>query len=408
VATFVLFALGPLLLFAWQSHRRVTAVLTTTAAEKARQDVKTAGVMLLERLALAARQLAYEGTGESETIAETGDPFALGLLDPQTPAELADRDALLRLRGDELWLVTSGSDGSFLAGRVDPAYVFDPDGLVPPRASFSVHAPNGALVHAVGDAPPSVATLREAGLGTEARGELRWGEGDDTRLGAYWEVFLRPRFGTNLAVALHDRRSRVLAPLHGFERDFLTVALLTLAIVALASLVRVRRILNPVGRLVAATQRIARRDFGVRVEVRGRDEFSELGSAFNAMAEDLEHREQVLGVINAFGANLAVERSPRMLMRRLSVGATRMLRVDGVLIHTFGESGHLEVDQLWIRSLDLQSFSGGGQDRARPVCPGARPEAPRRAAVDRGVQAGGDRRPRPARRGARLRDPTTR
>jgi len=54
-----------------------------------------------------------------------------------------------------------------------------------------------------------------------------------------------------------------------------------------------RRITSPVGVLVNAARRLGRGDLSQRVQVRGEDEVAALAQAFNTMATDLEHDEQL-------------------------------------------------------------------------------------------------------------------
>jgi methyl-accepting chemotaxis protein len=51
-------------------------------------------------------------------------------------------------------------------------------------------------------------------------------------------------------------------------------------------------ILKPIDRLVDASRRLAREEFDHRVELSGRDEFSELARAYNSLAEQLQANEQ--------------------------------------------------------------------------------------------------------------------
>jgi methyl-accepting chemotaxis protein len=50
-------------------------------------------------------------------------------------------------------------------------------------------------------------------------------------------------------------------------------------------------ILKPIDRLVEASRRLAQEEFSHRVELKGRDEFTELGRAYNGLAEQLQANE---------------------------------------------------------------------------------------------------------------------
>lgn len=85
-------------------------------------------------------------------------------------------------------------------------------------------------------------------------------------------------------------RSRIDAASARAERRLLLGIGASLALVALAAYLLGRTITRTLSRLVAAAGALARGDLGVRVPVRGRDELSELGRAFNEMAAQLEAR----------------------------------------------------------------------------------------------------------------------
>jgi len=75
------------------------------------------------------------------------------------------------------------------------------------------------------------------------------------------------------------------------SEDRLFIALLaSLVVFGTATYLLGRSITRTLGRLAEAANAIARGRFGERVDVRGRDEFAELGTAFNQMAAQLEQR----------------------------------------------------------------------------------------------------------------------
>jgi diguanylate cyclase (GGDEF)-like protein len=75
--------------------------------------------------------------------------------------------------------------------------------------------------------------------------------------------------------------AEIFSPLH------LLVLAASLLLATVFSLDQVRRILGPLQGLHAGTRRVAARDFGTPVHVRGGDEFGQMASAFNAMSDQL-------------------------------------------------------------------------------------------------------------------------
>jgi putative nucleotidyltransferase with HDIG domain len=120
-------------------------------------------------------------------------------------------------------------------------------------------------------------------------GEFTTRVGDEEWIGAYWSAPMHAQFGTSpLTGIVVTPEADAIAP----SRDFLrTVALVTVAALCLALLVsfrQIRRLLDPLAQLEAATARLAHGDFQARVDVRTGDEIQHLGESFNAMAQDLQ------------------------------------------------------------------------------------------------------------------------
>ena len=76
-------------------------------------------------------------------------------------------------------------------------------------------------------------------------------------------------------------------------RFFLWGGLIAVAVALLMTFFLSRRILAPVKALTATAHRLGNGDLSQRVEVRGKDEVSELGRTFNSMASNLEKAEQL-------------------------------------------------------------------------------------------------------------------
>ena len=68
------------------------------------------------------------------------------------------------------------------------------------------------------------------------------------------------------------------------------------------SLVQIRRSLVPLEKLQEGTQRIAKRDFETRVTVTSGDEFQDLATSFNAMADHLGRQFSALTTIGSFAS----------------------------------------------------------------------------------------------------------
>jgi diguanylate cyclase (GGDEF)-like protein len=126
------------------------------------------------------------------------------------------------------------------------------------------------------------------------------------------------------------------------------VALLaSLLLFGLATYLLGRSIVRTLGRLVDAANAIAHGRLGGRVDVRGRDEFAQLGSAFNRMAATLElrlaeletERSRVRDATARFGEALVATHDPGQLVQVVVESAVEATGAAGGVV--LGPSGEL-------------------------------------------------------------------
>lgn len=124
-------------------------------------------------------------------------------------------------------------------------------------------------------------------------------------IAAHWDLFIKPRFFVpSWTIILSESRSSILAPVKSFEAFFLLLTLLTFWVVALLSVMLIRKSLVPIETLRTATERIAGGELGTQVEIDSNDEFEALGRSFNQMSEKLEQGRKLLvqsAKMSAFG-----------------------------------------------------------------------------------------------------------
>jgi diguanylate cyclase (GGDEF)-like protein len=91
-------------------------------------------------------------------------------------------------------------------------------------------------------------------------------------------------------VAILTRQSRIDAAVTAAEGRVFVPLLIALVLIALLAYIEGRSIVRTLGGLVDAAHGIARGKLDERVPVKGRDEFAQLGRAFNEMADQLRER----------------------------------------------------------------------------------------------------------------------
>lgn len=192
-------------------------------------------------------------------------------------------------REPDVWLVQrigAGPGAGYLALQLNPDFLWSTEEL-PYRTGVCVLT---ALREPLHCSLPLSAGAAEAlrSEATGALGEFAWDDADEEFLSGYRELFLRARFGADSWVVVASQPAAyVMAPVHALGWQVVPLVMLGLLVAALLGFVQVRRALAPLGPLMDATARVARRDFTPRLPAAGDDEFGALAGAFNAMAERL-------------------------------------------------------------------------------------------------------------------------
>jgi diguanylate cyclase (GGDEF)-like protein len=158
--------------------------------------------------------------------------------------------------------------------------------------------------------------VEQSSLPFERAGDMEL-EGD-----RYRALATRLAYGTPEAtLVVLTPKAAIEAEAAGLRRRMLLVAVVALAVAAALAYVIGRTIVRSLKELADAAGAVAHGNFSSRVPVRGRDEFSNLGRAFNDMAEHLESRLEELAwergrtrdAIARFGEALAATTNPYFL-----------------------------------------------------------------------------------------------
>ena len=113
---------------------------------------------------------------------------------------------------------------------------------------------------------------------------------------AAWELFLAGEFHDK-SWLFETKRLSPISQTHLKEligsKAYIGVALLSLLVIALLSLIQIRKTMVPLEQLIKGTKRIAQGDF-TSVNVAGHSEFSELATAFNGMSAYIKRQLETL------------------------------------------------------------------------------------------------------------------
>jgi diguanylate cyclase (GGDEF)-like protein len=148
-----------------------------------------------------------------------------------------------------------------------------------------------------------------------------------------WELFLAGEFHDNPWLfetnRLYPITSVDLKGLVGSEA-YIGIALLSLLIIGLLSLIQIRKTMVPLEQLIQGTKKIAEGDF-TSVKVDGNSEFSELATAFNAMSAYIKQQFNTLQALSKIDreiiSKIDIEQVTQLVINRMQT-----LKPDAIIL----------------------------------------------------------------------------
>jgi two-component system cell cycle response regulator len=336
-AYFVVLALLPLAAGYWTFSSTLTGNVQGRADERLTAELRAASA-------------AYDGV-----LAEARAEAAELAKSPALHAALknGDRAAVERAVGDRPGIRVRTADG-LIGAPVTGASA----------TRITVRDRDGVLGELLAVVPLDQALQHELATraGLAGRDQLLLAHGSRIALGPHAGAWLPVPANGRDSVVLRDERLRVAAaatageepvtlgvatpqesidaPVASARRRVLIGVLASLLLISLVGYVEGLAIVRTIGRFVSAAQSIARGRLDERVPVRTRDEFAQLGDAFNEMADELaaqRHRLQLATL--RFGEALAATHDIDQLLRVIVTTAVEATRATGGVIR--GESGDI-------------------------------------------------------------------
>lgn len=325
VMLFVLCALAPVCVLGILAFQQVSGQLEQASQDRLRQAGKSTGMGIVERLQRAEADLllveaivrerlqptevessGYHGRlrdSFSSVVVRQPDGTAtvivgealVGLVPSETErAHMARGRSLLKVvetsggRGEVRLLrrLMVGAEALVVEAAVADGVLWSEETVARPTRLRIV---GPSLEHLfVSEALGGAMTPDMASQLSDVNGDVRWTENGERLRGRYWKIPLTYDFLSGpWTVIVSESQADVMAPVNSARRSFLLVMLLSLWVVALLSLVQIRRSLVPLSRLRDATDRVSAGHFDTSVEVRSGDEFEELAGSFNMMSHEL-------------------------------------------------------------------------------------------------------------------------
>ncbi len=313
LALFMLAAVLPIALLATLAQRTVSQSLADRELTVLSSNARSASNLTLNRLRLAAQALELMAQASPAAAVpqqhgpllsvvmeradgarqvQHGPRFAAVLVDIRVePPQLRRSRQLFvvpRVGGNSEVVLShfDAGTGRRWWGLVDPAFLWEDAGDLPPGAWLCVVSRQaGALYCSHAEGAEQARRWADAQSGSsDSQSSPR-----PQTAHAVKALFLGADFGSpDWCFVAASSTDGAAAPTDLIASVLPAVAIASLLLVALLSMVQIRRILRPLARLADGARQMAQRRLGARVEVRSVDEFGELAAAFNDMAAQLE------------------------------------------------------------------------------------------------------------------------
>jgi diguanylate cyclase (GGDEF)-like protein len=327
----------PIAATAFLASLHVRRTIETQANENLRAMSRNVGQQILDRLLIAEDSLdsIAVGNASSNPIAITAAERRTGagiraIFGSMPPADIGPVDGLkaaliVDFSGDdpEVFLAKAFGD-DIVVGQLSAEYLWGTSNLLRYGLDLCVYATTSRKpLFCTNDIPAegTDAILKSIGVGSS--GEFRWSHDGSEQIAAQWELFLPSQFEAETwAIVVVEPAALALEPLAAFNRVFQQAVIFSIIVIALLALYQIRRILEPMYKLVAGTKRFAEADFAARISLESRDEFNDLGSAMNDMASRLGRQFDTLNALSEIDrlilATQSIEQVVELILQRVA------------------------------------------------------------------------------------------
>lgn len=191
-------------------------------------------------------------------------------------------------------LEPSYPEKGILVAEIDTSYLWDSENL-PAESDTCILDDMERAMFCSGPSP----SLFPGQMTHSFSGEFEWQQNQSRFVADYWNLPLEGSFFVpHWTIVASRAKQNVLAPLAHFKTNFFFVYLLAIWVVLLLSLIQIRRNLVPLTQLKEGTGQLSLGNFKTRVAVKSGDEFEDLASSFNFMADRIEKQLNSLKVFN--------------------------------------------------------------------------------------------------------------
>jgi len=320
---FLISALLPIFILTFFSVRQIHSLTTENTERDLRQNAKSYGLSVYDRLLLLDEKLAvhaanpeefnleksrwnmfygftqlivfeagkfsYNNNNHLPQITESERTFLLdgnSLIHVKHHSELPPEIYLLQKMKDSNNIIAALIDGEALWGKAD---TFDDS------KGLCVYGEAGELLFCSQKQLDYQLQSIKSAWEESPTGNAIFANGKQQLFVGYWSLFIKPKFlYPNLTVVIALDQDLALDPISSLRDVFITVSVLTLIIIAFLSTIQIRRYLTPLEELMRGIERITNGDFKNPVTVTTDDEFYQLAVSFNSMSSKISRQFEFL------------------------------------------------------------------------------------------------------------------
>ncbi len=407
LANFLTAAMLPVVLSSLTGIWYVRGSLETEALDRVQRTSKSVAMIVLDQLNRAAEHLdandAVEATGVGLSAKDlrhvrTGRPLLrLGPVIEQTSRDFPSLQMLRRLATQQLITVSSSSE--YFWAALDQNTDLDRTSLClfevgTWRSVFCTpdvdeHAEREFRALAMSNRQPgadSTLVVRSRDRDTESGTRTAagapgaavgasisgvFGSGDEARLVSRRDVFLGFEWGAaSWRLVTAESRAVALAPARSITTSLLLLVVLALVTAFMLAHHQIRRSTEPLEELHEATQRVASGDLETPVTITTRDEYGDLGTAFNSMTGALSRQLQLLQRMDAVDDATLREQRAEAIARTTLHGLATTSHVQHATVLIRGDDhDSLQFTRWWMEetsgSLRSTTVSLSAPERAR-------------------------------------------
>ena len=201
-------------------------------------------------------------------------------------------------------------DRGILFGEIKESYLWGigESRLIPSHIEACVQSNTGINLICPASMLATMPSALTEQLKQTAIGAFEWKRDGYNYIASYWTIPMEYEFGTpGWWIVLKTTKEGALASIADLQNTFLLGIVVCVGLSILLAIVQIRKRLVPVEKLKEGTERIARQEFGSRVDIQTDDEFAELADSINSMAGQLGRQFDTLSTLYESAKRHAVE-----------------------------------------------------------------------------------------------------